>query len=358
MKRSEAIDCLRGLSILAVVAHHINLRLHYGALLPDILNRALFWSGSQAVKVFFAISGYLITTNILKRWGTLRDIDVKRFYQLRFARIAPLLLALTAVLSMLHLTGANGFVINPKRASLPRAVLAALTFHVNWLEAHVGYLPGAWDILWSLSVEEAFYFFYPLLCRYVRWRWILWALAAALLVAGPLYRSVWAMNEIASDYAWLANMDCIAIGCIAAVVPKPRRRIPVRIAGIAMIALVIVFRSAARAMGLYTYETATTVLAAGAAFVLVSTDRAPWTRPLRWYGVHSYEVYLTHMFVVTWGTQLFAASGTPLPWAPLWFAGMIGIAGVLGAVVSRTFSEPMNRRLRAAWPPRVNAAIM
>ena len=36
--------------------------------------------------------------------------------------------------------------------------------HLNWLEARTGYLPAAWNVLWSLSVEEAFYLAFPLLC--------------------------------------------------------------------------------------------------------------------------------------------------------------------------------------------------
>ena len=51
-----------------------------------------------------------------------------------------------------------------KAVGLPRALFSALTFHLNWLEAKTGYLPANWDVMWSLSVEEMFYLFFPLVC--------------------------------------------------------------------------------------------------------------------------------------------------------------------------------------------------
>jgi len=79
---------------------------------------------------------------------------------MRFARIAPLLFLLLAILGILHFANFEDFVVSAKTGGIGRALLAALTFHVNVLEARRGYLPGNWDILWSLSVEEMFYLFF------------------------------------------------------------------------------------------------------------------------------------------------------------------------------------------------------
>jgi peptidoglycan/LPS O-acetylase OafA/YrhL len=356
-RRLETIDLLRGLCILAVVVHHINLRIKFnksslGMLLPEGLNRALFWTGSYSVKVFFVISGFLITSTILARWGELGKIDIPAFYRLRFARIAPCLLALLAILSALHLAGVNGFVINPKRTNLPRALLAALTFHVNRLEITHGYLPGAWDILWSLSIEEAFYLIYPLLCRYLKPRYLI-ALAAVLLIAGPLFRSVWAANEMATDYAYLANMDCIVLGCLVAAVPIRPGRLA-QMAGwisLALIVFRIVFPRWVSAAGLDV-----TLLAVAAALAIGPVQiRLKALSPIRWFGRRSYEVYLTHMFVVTLGTQWFTAHRIPINRAPAWFAGTVVVSGLLGFAVARWYSEPLNRRIRQK--PLLAAAV-
>ena len=189
--RFDGIDVLRGVSIVAVVVHHINI--HMGAsesvlakALPRQVAATLFWNGANGVTVFFAISGFLITTMAIRRWGALSQVRIADFYRLRFARIVPLLVALLAVLSVLHLARVPWFVINPGRSTLPRALLAAATFHINWLESQRGYLPPNWDVLWSLSVEEVFYLFFPLICVLTRARAPLITLSDGVRGRGPV----------------------------------------------------------------------------------------------------------------------------------------------------------------------------
>jgi len=94
-----------------------------------------------------------------------------------------------------------------------------------------------------------------------------------------------------------------------------------------------------------------TVLALGACLVMVgSVVRGGaggwWTAPIRWFGRHSYEVYLTHEFVVIWGTMLYVnLRRGPLS---LWFLAILLLTAPLGWLVAKYFSEPMNRRLRGA----------
>ena len=162
-RRSASIDALRGLAIFFVLMNHVNMRLFlaklpYFEVIAGRLRDALVWNGQNGVQVFFAISGFLITSTTLSRWGAPSSIRVRDFYLLRFARIAPLLLALLLALSILHLMGLPGFVVADGTGGLGRALIAALTFHINLLEAQRGYLPPAWDILWSLSVDEGEHF--------------------------------------------------------------------------------------------------------------------------------------------------------------------------------------------------------
>ncbi len=221
-KRLDGIDLLRGLAIFLVLMNHVNMRLRLAGVpytkgLPHQLASSLFWSGQLGVQMFFAASGFLITSITLRRWRPLSQIKVRDFYLLRFARIAPLLLLLLAVLSGLHLAHVRDFVVSAKTGGLGRAVFAALTFHVNVIEARHGYLPASWDILWSLSVEEMFYLFFPLLCWVFGQGKLFITTLLIFVVLGPLGRTVFAgSNEIWQEYSYLGGMDAIALGCLTA----------------------------------------------------------------------------------------------------------------------------------------------
>jgi peptidoglycan/LPS O-acetylase OafA/YrhL len=115
--RNPGIDLLRGLSILLVILVHIRIRIPVqdgpiDTITPDWLLNALVRSGHEAVFIFFVISGFLITTHTVVRWGSLRSIDARAFWARRAARILPLLILLVAVLSALHMLEIKGYVIH------------------------------------------------------------------------------------------------------------------------------------------------------------------------------------------------------------------------------------------------------
>lgn len=366
--RLDGVDLLRGFSIIAVILLHISIRMQVNKipirpLLPPWLSHLLFTNGSNGVTVFFAISGFLITLTSIRRFGSLADIQPRRFYRIRFARIAPLLLALLAVLSILHLMRAAGFVILPTRSTLPSALFAALTFHLNWLEAAHGYLPPTWDVLWSLSVEEMFYLFFPIACvlllRLRRGTGFFIGLLLIFIAMGPFARTVWTTNDIWREKSYLGGMDAIALGCLTALLTNRlvRRRIRLSVlmalemAGAGML-LVIALWPGWRFMRLIGVTGLDgTMLALGTCFIMFATVQrggigTRWMAPIRWFGRHSYEVYMTHEFIIVWGTMLYIRTQRgPLL---LWLAAMFLLTAPLGALVARYFSEPLNARLRGA----------
>src|SRR5580698_732855 len=116
-ERLDAIDLLRGLAIFFVLMNHINIRLLgadvlYTRFLPAQLVHFLVWNGQLGVQMFFAVSGFLITSI------TLRQVSLRDFYRLRFARIAPLLFLLLVILSALHFAGIHHFVVSPETGGL------------------------------------------------------------------------------------------------------------------------------------------------------------------------------------------------------------------------------------------------
>ncbi|HEV2702634.1 MAG TPA: acyltransferase, partial [Steroidobacteraceae bacterium] len=307
--RVDGIDLLRGAAIFFVLMNHVNMRLlhagvPYTAGLPDQLVSSLVWKGQYAVQMFFALSGFLITTTALRRWGSLARTDVRDFYVLRFARIAPLLLLLLLVLSALHFAHLADFVVPDSRGGLGRALLAALTFHVNVLEAHRGYLPANWDILWSLSVEEMFYLGFPLLCTFLGGGRLLIAVLLGFAVIGPFARALFAHgNEVWQEYSYLGGMDAIALGCLAAMLCSARTWSgrSLRLLGACGAAILIFsfgFSIFANALGLGRSGLDMTLLALGTCMVAVACSQSGWRSPrilgpLLLLGQRSYEIYLT-----------------------------------------------------------------
>jgi peptidoglycan/LPS O-acetylase OafA/YrhL len=315
------------------------------------------WRGQQGVQIFFAVSGFLIASTSIARWGSLSKVQPGGFYWIRFARIVPLLFTLLAVLSLLHGIQVKNFVISSEVGGLKAALVAALTLRVGWLEATKGYLPANWDILWSLSVEEMFYLGFPLACRLLGGgRWLI-GLLSVFAVLGPFGRTVLTHgNPVWEEYSYLGGMDAIALGCLTAMLVNHQKfdRWILRIflvAGLAIMIFCLGFGAQVATLGLEKAGLGMTLLAVGTCLVIIAAVQLQWRAPrvlspFLAYGRRSYEIYLTHMFVVFACFDLFMKYGHPVIWVPVLFAVTIMLAGVLGELVGRFFSEPANRWLR------------
>lgn len=360
--RIDGVDLLRGLSILFVLMNHVNMRLlsakvPYTKGLPPQLVSSLVWNGQFGVQMFFVISGFLITSTSLRRWGSLDALSIKDFYLLRFARIAPLMLLLLCILSALHLAHVPGYIVSSKTGGLGRALLAALTFHINLLEATRGYLPPSWDILWSLSVEEMFYLCFPLAIRLLRTKKLLIPLLTLFVIASPFARAkAFNPNPVWREYSYLGGMDAIAIGCLTALLLSNRHlsKTSSRLCGIAgslLLLFSLCFSMMAYTWGLGRNGLNMTVLAIGTGLTIAAAAQSPWRAPrllspLLILGRNSYEIYLTHVFVVMSLFTVFVHLGKPLQGVPLLFIASITCAGVLGWLIAAFYSEPMNRLIR------------
>lgn len=365
--RNPTIDALRGWAALAVVLLHLNIRVpfasgEWGQWLPKPLSKFLFWSGYPAVNVFFVISGFLITRTSQLRWGDFRRIEIGKFYRLRFARIAPAFVLFALAQSLLQSARVPGFYDEQPAASLAVTLVHAFTFRLNWLEAQVGYLPGAWDVLWSLCIEELFYLCFPVVFRVLGAPFRISVVLFGLVLVGPFARVSFGSNEIWADHSYLSCMGEIAIGCLAAMLAyryRPARsgRIALLVCGLGLLSLVLYFRSVMKAIGLYRWGLDVTALSLGTAALLLATVQTPgalwrsggaWSSPLRWVGKYSYEIYLSHLFIVLPATLAFKRFGTPAL-VPCWYAAVLLGCVLLGALLARVYSQPLSARLRPHW---------
>jgi peptidoglycan/LPS O-acetylase OafA/YrhL len=356
--RNAGIDVLRGLAIVLVILNHIGIRIPLkktmlAELVPASFLSSLNYNGYEAVFVFFVISGFLIAGNALRRWGDLACIDVKTFYALRFSRIVPCLLLLVAVLSALHALGVQDYVIDRPGQSLPRAILAALGLHLNWYEGMTGYLPGNWDVLWSLSIEEVFYIGFPIVCLLTRRVWILAPLLVVLAVSMPWTHMALTGNEIWQEKAYLPGMSAIAIGVIGALL-APRWPVSATMARALMVLGAVGMLAdmfAGRLLWPVLGDSSLLLLTLSAMLMLIGMQARPVAqlRGFSWLascGRLSYEIYLSHMFVVYAVVRIYRATGADVRWGFLWYLLALPLCWWLGKAVARFVSIPCERALR------------
>lgn len=354
--RNPGIDLLRGVAILLVVLVHLRIRIPVkdslvGDVLPDWLVRSLTDRGHEAVYLFFVISGFLITTHTLMRWGALHRMDARAFWMRRAARILPCLLVLIGVLSVLHLLNVPGYTIWREGQSLSGAVVAALGFHINWYEGQTGYLPGSWDILWSLAIEEVFYLGFPIACLLIRSRACMMIVLALFAASLPILKATTGGSEIWQQKAYLPGMSAISAGVLAALIAA---RIPtssvtrLRIlygVGTAGLLAVMVLTDHIAALK---YVLPLLLTASAVCLILgfhwharIGTSRGlPGTAWLRSMGRLSYEMYLSHMFVVLSVASLVKAIQWDPYWGFVWYLPAILMAWGLGSLIERHFSVP------------------
>lgn len=144
------LDGLRSISVLAVIAYHLHFKWAEGGLL--------------GVEIFFVLSGYLITDQILFEWRTRSGFSIVQFWIRRIRRLLPaMIFMLTAVALWLLITDFS------RLQALGGHFVSSLFYVNNWylIFHHVSYFesfgpPSPIGHLWSLSIEEQFYVIWPL----------------------------------------------------------------------------------------------------------------------------------------------------------------------------------------------------
>lgn len=301
--RRRDIQSLRAVAVLGVVLFH---------LWPGRLS-----GGYAGVDVFFVVSGFLITSHLLREVADRGTIALPAFWARRARRLLPaalLVLVVSAVGTML-------FVPQSEWISFFTDIAASAGYVVNWVLAAnaVDYLgaeaaPSVAQHYWSLSVEEQFYLLWPILivlavvvARRARSpRTAIAAVLGLITVASFATSVVWTASD--PQYAYFATPVRaweFGTGALTAMIPAAaldairRRRVVSGVLSVAGFAAIL------GTFVLYTSQTPFPGYAAllpvlGTAAVIVAGDGAPVTRwpaalpPVQWVGDVSYSAYLWH----------------------------------------------------------------
>jgi peptidoglycan/LPS O-acetylase OafA/YrhL len=282
----RALDGLRGVAILLVMGEHFQL--------PGFTN-----GGQVGVTLFFVLSGFLITSLLLRDRRDYGGIRFGHFYRRRALRLLPALLAMLAVIVPLMAVTGHDWVA---------ATLPALLYYSNWAQAASGQIPVIGHT-WTLSIEEQFYIVWPVVLMLVptRLRGITWPvlILASGAVASVVVRALlWhpdAAGYFRTIYGSDTRADALLLGCALAFLTTRSTVMPPRwliYAAIAIGVTTIVTPSLGflAVVGLAAAALAAVVLVAAATTDMRSLLNV---EPLVWVGTASYSLYLWHVPILS-----------------------------------------------------------
>jgi peptidoglycan/LPS O-acetylase OafA/YrhL len=200
-RRIPSLDGLRAISILFVLYGHA-----VGTVGFPVTTHNLGLA-EAGVRIFFIISGFLITTLLLKELESTGKISLLDFYRRRTLRIFPAFYTYWLIALGLALAG---WLVVPGKD-----LLYAATYTINYVAErpwHLGHL-------WSLAVEEQFYALWPLTLFLLGRRRGFWVAAAVLVLTPPLRVAqfhLFPSHRMGIDEEFHTIGDCIATGCLLA----------------------------------------------------------------------------------------------------------------------------------------------
>lgn len=297
-----AVDGLRGVAVLAVLAFHA---------FPEVVS-----GGYIGVDVFFVISGFLIT-DIIARQLMHRDFSFADFYWRRVRRLFPaLVLVLVTTLAL------GWFVLLPDEfEQLGKHAGAAAAFLANfalWRES--GYFDTAAEFkpllhLWSLGIEEQFYLVWPaVLVTFWKRRTALLVILSALVIASFALSVHLAQAAPVANFYWPASRFWeLGAGCLLALVMEHRDRSGTAVSSmerrfldagcniLPVAGLALILASIAEFDTTTAFPGWPALLPVVGTLLILATPENAWFhrhvlgwRPLVWTGLISYALYLWH----------------------------------------------------------------
>ena len=335
MQYRDDIDGLRAVAVILIVFFHLRLSNVPG--------------GFIGVDVFFVISGYLITSLILRERDQGR-FSFREFYLRRLRRLGPALLV-TVALTLL----AGWFILPPTlyQATAQAAVATLLSVGniLFWLQTGYFDTAAAYKPLlhtWSLAVEEQFYLIWPAALligiRLLSKQGLLTAICVISLISLALSEMLLAQNASASFYLTPFRIFAFGAGAILALTGWQARN--VLTANFASLGgLLVIFYISGSLQETAPFPGINGAIPAAAAALMIYAgptavmNRALALAPIRYIGRISYSVYLLHWPVIVYYIFLFGQAQTTAQ-----ILGLLAVTLIAGALMYHVVEMPFRHK--------------
>jgi peptidoglycan/LPS O-acetylase OafA/YrhL len=348
-ERMVGLDLLRGLAILVVILFHGFAFSAPGFPWHNRLAGTLFYLtsfGWTGVNLFFTLSGFLITGNLIDSDDSTNYYS--RFYIRRALRILPAYFLILIILGLTHTASLN-------------YLLVCILFLANWPKLLLHGSFSFYIVLWSLGVEEQFYAVWPLLYRKLQKRG-LFALCLGMILLCPILRAVavsWMKGDIFSKTFMIG--DNLAIGAAIAILCRSPRLslkwlvwIGVAATYLSILTLLILANTGHASLkdilGASVGYSMMEWLTGGILLLMLYAYRSRPVQPglacLIFFGEISYGLYLVHMLCGIWYDHLFGENYLTHAGALMTRFAVVNVVAILLATLSKQYFEDPIMRLK------------
>ena len=359
MKHLDELTGLRCIAVVMVLLAHLSPFLSPWASLLSPPG-----DGPLGVHIFFVLSGFLITTLLMREYDSSGRINLLQFYQRRLLRIAPAFYAFLLVIAVMIV---SGYIHLPWQAWMVSATFLWNYAHLLHLDRDYFSCHDYWYLghTWSLALEQQFYCLWPMVfCRTIgrKAQWKLPAIILAVPALNMLSYIIFPNQRFEQDVMFHTACDYILIGCFVAVhreaiLMRMQRFVRSRMLfSFLVVGLLLILPHATEFFHGYwslTYGRTIEGSVIGSLLLCILAQPNHWFSrflrlpPLVFVGTLSYSVYLWQ--------QLFTPGDSPLFFGfPLAFASSMAAACVSYYVVERPF---LRLKSRMSAPRRIVHAL-
>ncbi len=336
-----SLDGLRAISIIGVIWYHTWAD---GPNYPRLLRWPVLRQGGYGVHIFFTVSGFLITTLLLRERDRFGTISLRDFYIRRALRIWPLYYAVLG----LYLVNALYFEKGTVRAhSFLHYLPAFATFTYTWFVSP-NYPGGMFNLAWTLASEEQFYFFWPFVQKILRG---IWPVVVVVGIIGLVFATNHGLTAQLFPPGWLRTrivtsiMPPICFGVLLAEVLHSRRGFDFlyRILGQRWSAPVMLAGMCVALWPQRAWLTTAWIFTCGLVGACVVREENGLAsllrlRPMVFIGTLSYGMYLMNSFSIH--AMLYVCKLVGFAYPPVVFAAALALATGLAYLSFRFYESP------------------